>query len=354
MSISIDRLRALQRQAGRGNGGASKASGCDPTSTHIANPEPHQPSPPHAEGKGQKASARGINPAHVALGSLSPACGGEGWGDGDLSDRENLNANGRITTPAATSITTLRRLLGLRDQPLATARPRIPLDRHLPGIELEPGLRLIETHQPFACPHAQLPLAFARRDTHVDPRDLLFFDTETTGLAGGTGTRAFMVGAADWHVHPLHGDGLRVRQLLITTLAAEPAMLRTFATWLAPTTVLSSYNGRCYDAPLLRTRYRLARMADALGTLDHVDLLFPTRRRYRGTWENCRLATIERELLQIVREDDLPGAQAPAAWLTYLRGGSSSLLQRVCTHNHQDVVTLARLMLRLVDAHAAG
>ena len=126
-------------------------------------------------------------------------------------------------------------------------------------------------------------------------------------------------------------------------------MLRTFAGWLAPTTVLSSYNGRCYDAPLLKTRYRLARLPCPITPLDHVDLLFPTRRRYRGVWENCRLATIERELLGIVREDDLPGSQAPAAWLSYMRGGASSLLRRVCAHNHQDVVTLARLMLRLVQ-----
>jgi len=202
-------------------------------------------------------------------------------------------------------------------------------------------------------PVTHLSLAFARREDAVDPRALLFFDTETTGLAGGTGTRAFMIGAADWCHHPLHGDGLRIRQLLITTLAAESAMLRTFAGWLGPDTVLSSYNGRCYDSPLLKTRYRLARMGDPITALDHVDLLFPTRRRYRGTWENCRLATIERELLKIVREDDLPGSEAPAAWLSFLRGGSSRNLCRVAAHNHQDVVTLARLMTRLVAVHAA-
>lgn len=255
--------------------------------------------------------------------------------------------------PAKPSIEALRRLLGVRERkPAPGTLPRRPVDRSLPGEEIAPGLRLIESWLPFAAPDEILPLAFAKRDDAVDPRDLLFFDTETTGLAGGTGTRAFQIGAADWHRHPVHGDGLRVRQLLITTLAAEPLMLRAFAGWLAPTTVLSSYNGRCYDSPLLKTRYRLARMGDPITPLDHVDLLFPTRRRYRGVWENCRLATIERELLKIVREDDLPGSEAPAAWLSYLRGGSSSLLRRVCAHNHQDVVTLARLMLRLVAAHA--
>ena len=196
-------------------------------------------------------------------------------------------------------------------------------------------------------PDFDLSLAFAKRhDESIDPRRLLFFDTETTGLAGGTGTRAFMIGAAEWI-----GDGLRVRQLLMTTLGAEGAMLDAFAGWLAEKdAVLSSYNGRCYDAPLLKTRYRLARKSDPIASLDHVDLLFPTRRRYRGVWENCRLATIERELLRIVREDDLPGSEAPAAWLNYLRGGSARNLRRVAAHNHQDVVTLALLMMRLVEA----
>ncbi|MGE8247105.1 MAG: ribonuclease H-like domain-containing protein, partial [Stenotrophomonas maltophilia] len=244
----------------------------------------------------------------------------------------------------------LRRLLGLRDRGISTAKPREnAADRHVPGEEIAPGLFLIESFVAQAIPTEPLSLAFAKREgEQVQPRDLLFFDTETTGLAGGTGTRAFMIGAADWHTHPERGDGLRIRQLLMTTMAAEAAMLREFAGWLQPGTVFSSYNGRCYDAPLLKTRYRLARQRCPITPLDHVDLLFPTRRRYRGTWENCRLATIERQLLQIVREDDLPGSEAPAAWLNYLRGGSAVNLRRVAEHNHQDVVTLALLMRRLV------
>ena len=263
-----------------------------------------------------------------------------------------LRAREGARTPAAHSIGALRKLLGLREKAIAPPRPIKSTDRQVPGEEISPGLRLIESRLPMPAPENALSLAFAKRhDEAVDPRALLFFDTETTGLAGGTGTRAFMIGAADWHRDPHHGDGLRIRQLMISTLSAEPAMLRAFAQWLAPDTVLSSYNGRCYDTPLLNTRYRLARIANPLSGLDHVDLLFPARRMYRGVWENCRLATMERELLRIVREDDLPGSQAPAAWLHYLRGGSSSLLRRVVAHNHQDVATLAQLMLRLIQTH---
>ena len=317
MTLTLDKLRALKRHAGATDAAAPTASSV-PSSLR--------------------------EPAVVAA---APA--GTPW-DAVLS------ADPRIDTPASditasppahtSSVDSLRRLLGLRDR-APSPRPRArAADRALPGQEIDDGLWLIESHVAHGIPPAPLPLAFARRDGHVDASQLMFFDTETTGLAGGTGTRAFMIGAADWF-----DGGLRVRQLLIANMAAERAMLRTFASWLAPATVLASYNGRSYDAPLLRTRYRLARLKDPLHGLDHLDLLHPSRRRWRGRWENCRLATIEREALRILREDDLPGAQAPAAWLSYLRGGDSVNLRRVAEHNRQDVATLAQLLVRLCDEH---
>lgn len=237
---------------------------------------------------------------------------------------------------AEASLERLRQLLRVRTpRPALVAASR---DRGLPGEEIAPGLRLVERVQRCQPMPVWLDGSFDRKEP-LSARDLLFFDTETTGLAGGTGTRAFMIGAADW----VEG-GLRVRQLYLTAMAGENAMLDVFATWLRADTTLVSYNGKCYDAPLLATRYRLARRPNPLAGLQHVDLLFPSRRRWRGVWENCRLATIEREVLRVVREDDLPGAEAPAAWLEYLRGGSADKLRRVAAHNHQDVVSLSRLV----------
>jgi uncharacterized protein YprB with RNaseH-like and TPR domain len=254
---------------------------------------------------------------------------------------------------ATASIADLRRLLGLRERLVAPPLPprAAALDRQLPGVEIAPGLRHEEWCSPWpALPTTSLDLApFGHAATA--PERLCFFDTETTGLAGGTGTRAFQIGVGDWH------DGqFRVRQLTMTALAAEAAMLDTFARWLDPACVLVSYNGRSYDAPLLATRYRLARRHSPLAALRHLDLLHPVRRRYRGRWSDCRLATIERELLGIVREDDLPGREAPRAWLTYLRGGDARDLRRVGAHNRQDLCSLAALLLRLLDAEprAAG
>jgi uncharacterized protein YprB with RNaseH-like and TPR domain len=245
----------------------------------------------------------------------------------------------------------LRRLLGIRERATgaAPARRAFAPDRELPGVEIADGLLLVERHYGGAAAQAllQVDAVVSRRELplgEIDSARILHFDTETTGLAGGTGTRAYMIGAADWR-----DGGLRVRQLLCTQLRAERAMLECFASWLRPDSVLSSYNGRCYDAPLLAARYRLARMDNPLAGLRHLDLLFPVRRRWRGTWENCRLATAERNWLGIVREDDLPGSEAPRAWLDYIRGGDARDLRRVLAHNDQDLRTLGALMLRLLE-----
>src|SRR5690606_18170056 len=132
------------------------------------------------------------------------------------------------------TIAQLRSLLKIRTAaPLPAPRS---LDRALPGEEIAPGLRLYEQWAPWPGGEDTLPLHGIGQDD-IPRAQLLAFDTETTGLAGGTGTRAFMIGAADWR-----DGGLRIRQLCITKLAAEEAMLATFAAWVDPETVLVSYN----------------------------------------------------------------------------------------------------------------
>lgn len=241
--------------------------------------------------------------------------------------------------PASQTVEDLRRLLRVR-APVRSMQAVTDVDRTLPGDEIAPGLRLIETVLPADALPPALCGVFDRRVGMIPTDDVLFFDTETTGLAGGTGTRAFMIGMAQWR-----NDGLHLRQWLMTMLSAERDLLSAFAEIIREDTILASYNGKSYDAPLLATRFRLARMHNPLVGLDHIDLLYPTRRRYRGRWENCRLATIERQVLGIVREDDLPGSEAPAAWLGYLRGGSARNLRRVADHNRQDLVSLAGLLV---------
>jgi uncharacterized protein len=233
------------------------------------------------------------------------------------------------------TVDALRRLLRARERPRQAASSRRVLSPPA-GDEIAPGLHQVETR--LAYPASAMIGVPVLDGLPVDRTRLLCFDTETTGLAGGVGTRAFMIGVAAW------ADGvLTVRQLYLTAIAGERAMLQLFADWLQEDTILVSYNGKSYDAPLLKGRLRLNRVAHRLAGLPHIDWLHPTRRIYKGHLPNCKLATIEREVLRIVREDDLPGSEAPAAWLAYLRGQSSINLARVIEHNRQDVITLMRL-----------
>ena len=234
----------------------------------------------------------------------------------------------------------LRKLLGVR---IALQKRGYSQDRALPGAEIAPGVLYLEEF--FTCADSPniINAEFAKFGS-IRHEHCLYFDTETTGLSGGTGTRAFMIGAADW----MNGQ-LRVRQLYLTTMGGELAMLKEFSSWLQPETVLVSYNGRCYDSPLLKTRYRLARLPDPISGLRHLDLLFPTRRSYRGVWENCKLSTIERNALGVVREDDLPGSEAPRAWRDYLRGESAKDFRRVIQHNSQDMKSLQGLLVHLSE-----
>jgi uncharacterized protein len=217
------------------------------------------------------------------------------------------------------------------------------------GIELSDGLHLVERREPAAySPMIALPW---REEGATASERFVCFDTETTGLAGGVGTKAFMIGTAQWQA-----GSLVTRQLYLTAMRGEAAMLSAFAAALPRDAILVSYNGRSYDVPLLKGRYRIHRQAHPFDALSHVDLLHPTRRAYRGIWENCRLATIERNVLGVVRDDDLPGSEAPGAWLAYLRGTESKSLGRVLDHNRIDMRSLASLLLhfgRSTELHGA-
>jgi uncharacterized protein YprB with RNaseH-like and TPR domain len=234
----------------------------------------------------------------------------------------------------------------LRDQlrRLMTRRQRSQKALEAPaGTKLSDGLYAVEQRQP--CNGAR-DLRLPWSDEGAIPRErFVCFDTETTGLAGGVGTKAFMIGTTQWI-----GVELVTRQLYLTALAGEAAMLDAFASALPADAILVSYNGRSYDAPLLKGRFRIHRQRHPFEDRAHMDLLHPTRRAYRGRWENCRLVTIERHLLGIDRGDDLPGAQAPAAWLAYLRGHESRSLGRVLDHNRSDLVTLATLLQHFATA----
>jgi uncharacterized protein YprB with RNaseH-like and TPR domain len=179
------------------------------------------------------------------------------------------------------------------------------------------------------------------------PRACVFMDTETTGLAGGTGTLVFLLGLARFS-----GAALEICQLLLTGFRGESAMLGEARDFLRDTDTLVTFNGRSFDSPLLAARYRLSGMDDPFAALRHVDLLHPTRRTFKNCWPDCRLQTAERRLLGVERIGDLPGCEAPRAWFEWLRHGRDDALPGVCSHNRLDLLSLAVLPVALQRSYA--
>ena len=128
----------------------------------------------------------------------------------------------------------------------------------------------------------------------------LFLDAETTGLAGGTGTYAFLVGAG-W----VEGDTLVVAQYFMRDLDEEPALLAALRPRLEEASVVVTFNGTGFDLPLLETRFILGR--SRWPALPHVDLLWPARRVWSRRFADCRLGTLERDVLGVTRDADVPG-----------------------------------------------
>lgn len=224
----------------------------------------------------------------------------------------------------------------------------------LGATTLEPGLLLIERRFPAWHRHGRMPISALRgvvlgdgSGTAAQGR-FVYLDTETTGLAGGTGTIAFMVGLAH-----LDADALVVRQYLITAFSAERAMLQRVTEHLCAAATVVSFNGKSFDLPLLAARLRLHGLHSPLQSLTHVDALHLLRRAYGARLPDCRLKTAEHMLLGFIRPDDLPGSEAPDAWRRLLKDGDISQVARVAKHNRDDLLSLAALHAVLVKARVA-
>jgi len=170
------------------------------------------------------------------------------------------------------------------------------------------------------------------------PSDWAFLDTETTGLAGGSGTCAFLVG-----IGRITPEGFRVRQFFMRDYCEEASLLDAVARHLAPFRVLITYNGRSFDQPLLEMRYRLNRSRPPFGKLEHLDLLHGSRRLWKLRYESCRLVDLETQVLGFERQGDVPGALIPYLYFEYLRTGHAARMLGVFHHNATDILTLACL-----------
>ncbi len=210
-------------------------------------------------------------------------------------------------------------------------------------IESSVHLELRHGDVPLSRVHAISPETVRRLTAEpalegFDLRGAVFLDTETTGLAGGAGTAAFLIGLG-W----FEGERFRVRQYFMRDYHEEPALLHALAVGLRSFDRLVTFNGRMFDVPLLDTRFRLNRSVFPLAEVPHLDLLLPARRLWKARLESCRLQSLEAELLGLRRRGDIPGDQIPQVYFDWVRRRDARMLARVFEHNRQDIVSLAAL-----------
>ena len=187
----------------------------------------------------------------------------------------------------------------------------------------------------------------------ADAQRWLFLDTETTGLAGGTGTYPFLVGLGWWE-----GGGLEVEQLFMREYSEEPSLLAALAERLAERPVLITFNGKSFDWPLLETRYRMTRTIPPPAPRAHLDFLHPARSLWRLRLGSVKLSQLERHVLGWDRGADLASELIPRIYLDFVRGGRADALVPVFHHNQMDLRGLAGLSSRILtllgDEEASG
>jgi len=206
--------------------------------------------------------------------------------------------------------------------------------------------------------------ALALLEPSIGQSRVLFIDVETTGLAGGAGTYAFLVGCG-W----FEGATFKVRQFLLARYGAERGLLEDVADTAADAGALVTYNGKTFDVPLLETRFLFHRMTASFAGMPHVDILHSARRLWRtalyrpvngagashgGARASCCLDSLEESILGHVREDDVPGYAIPSRYFQYVRSGDERPLAAVLEHNRLDLLSLALLTARAAQLLEEG
>jgi uncharacterized protein YprB with RNaseH-like and TPR domain len=216
-------------------------------------------------------------------------------------------------------------------------RERYDLD-HVHGDLCLSGLL---THEPRS---ASL-LARDRELAGVDFRQMAFVDTETTGLAGGTGTYAFLVG-----VGVFEGEEFIIHQFFMRDYGEEPAQLQALGELFDRLEAVVSFNGRSFDMPLLETRFIMTRQLPRLTDAPHLDLLPAARRFWKYRLDSCALSSLEEEILGVQRtQEDVPGYLIPGLYLDYVRSGDAREMPGIFYHNAQDILSLVTLTARMCD-----
>jgi uncharacterized protein YprB with RNaseH-like and TPR domain len=245
--------------------------------------------------------------------------------------------------------------IGVKDLPPPQPSKSHPVEEIVAGRFIETGngrTYLIEQDFPSDYIHGQIGLRISTspktiadwagdvRIASQNPENLVFLDTETSGLAGGTGTFAFLVGVGRYTP-----EGFHLAQFFMRDPLEEPALLLAVEDFLAPCQTVISFNGKAFDVPLLDTRYTMQGWKSPFKNLSQVDLLHLARRLWRDRLPSRTLANLEVQILHAARTDEeIPGWMIPQIYFDYLRDGDARPLQRVFYHNSMDVVSLAALL----------
>jgi uncharacterized protein YprB with RNaseH-like and TPR domain len=245
--------------------------------------------------------------------------------------------------------------IGTIDLPLAEPGPKYEIDKVVTGIyrptsagetfvagqtfgaDYRHGQSAIRPEVPF-----DSLAAWARepRFLELPLESYAFLDTETSGLAGGTGTYAFLVGVGRF----LDGE-FRLEQFFMRDPSEEAALLEGLAAYLAPVKALVTFNGKAFDAPILQTRYLLHSIPAPFIDFAHLDLLPLARRLWRDRLPSRALKYLEENLLSAPRTvEEVPGYEIPYLYFDYLRSGDARPLKGVFYHNAMDVVAMAALL----------
>lgn len=297
---------------------------------------PEQKDLPAARVVRAKPRKQNIPPKEPSLPRLEPEDPFESIGKSPVEIKQHRTLNARKRNP-------LVKLEDVIDGTVIPA-PQGPGYYHIekPADQLEPGAA--ELHSSFL-PIIGYPngtaaerIAAAINSERIAPEQILFLDLETTGLSS---TPVFLIGTME-----CNRDGFRFKQYFARDYSEEASIITAFSEKLRKTRMVVTFNGKSFDVPFLKNR-AIATHTKIAPVNAHIDLLHEARRIFRNSVPDCKLQTLEKWVCGRVREDDIPGAEIPAAYHEFVRTGNAHKISRILIHNLYDLLTMADLMQRM-------